>query len=246
MVEMIRGAAPADGSWFAGGVVLGPDDQIAVYREQFRMRMWDALVDDVAGLHHLLGAPAYHDAEDDHPYWRYLADHPPDSWTLARIADHLADWLAKDGAPAEQVEMARLDAAVQHGFTAADGHTPRPEELQAVLGGADLRLALQPHVRLLRFTRGVQRVRSALLSGAEVPALVEGDFRLAVFRVERQMRHLECEPGEWALLDAFSAGADLGGALEAALAETGDAAVLGQRLGAWFQRFTERGLLQIA
>src|SRR5687767_793023 len=97
MVLMIRGAVEADGALFSGGPTLSPLDQIEVYREQFRMRMWDALLEEIPGLAKWLGDDA------DDMVWAFLADHPPDSWTLARIADPLADWMAARGRPGVEV-----------------------------------------------------------------------------------------------------------------------------------------------
>src|SRR5688500_11772041 len=106
MAEMVRGAAPADGARFAGGPVLGPSEQIGIYREQYRLRMWDAFVEEIPGLRVLLGDDL------ERVVWGYLADCPPDSWTLARITNRLPGWLEAHGAPAAHVDMARLDAAV--------------------------------------------------------------------------------------------------------------------------------------
>ena len=55
MVAMIRGAEPLEPDWFTGGPVLGPAEQIGVYRDQYRLRMWNTLVDEVPGTLALLG-----------------------------------------------------------------------------------------------------------------------------------------------------------------------------------------------
>lgn len=239
MVEMIRGAREADGALFAGGPTLSPLDQIEVYREQFRLRMWDALLEEIPGLAKWLG-----DDVDD-VAWAYLADHPPESWTLARIADRLADWMEARGRPAVEVDVARLDAAVMAGFVAGEGRIPRPDELDAAMRG-ELRIRLQPHVRLLRARWSVHRWRSVALADQAAPPPVEGDFTLVVFRVDRKMRHLEVEPAAWALLRALDGGASLDEALGAALAEAGDVQQLVAKLPGWFQLFTQRGLLELA
>lgn len=237
MIAMIRGVEPLDGGLFAGGA-LSPVEQIGVYREQYRLRMWDAVVEEIPGLMHLLG-----DGAGD-VIWPFLDDHPPSSWSLQHIVDPLADWLAARGAPIEQIEMARLDRAVMRGFLAAAGRTPTPADLARVQSGA-LRLRLQPAVTLLRSTRSVHRLRTAVLGEGEVPALEAGDFPLAVFRVDRLMRHLELEPGAYALLDAIARGRTLEESLGDALAAVGDADQLGRSVGGWFQRFVERGLIEI-
>ena len=49
-VEMVRGAAPLEGTWFAGGQGLSPVEQIGVYRDQFRMRLGESLSAELPGL----------------------------------------------------------------------------------------------------------------------------------------------------------------------------------------------------
>lgn len=238
MIAMIRGAEPLSGEWFAGGA-LSPVEQIDVYRDQYRMRITDALVEEIPGLLHLLGD----DAES--LLWRYLDDHPPTSWSLNDIAVPLATWLADHKAPAEHIEMALLDRAVMRGFIAADGHTPRPEQLQGAMSGA-LRLRLQPAVTLLRLTRSVHRLRTAILNDEAAPALESGDFPVAVFRLDRGMRHLELDVGAYTVLDALDRGRSLEESLGEAMTAVGDPEVFARSVGAWFQRFVERALIEIA
>lgn len=231
LVEMIRGAAPLDGAWFRGGPALRPDDQIHIYREQFWMRLGEAAAEDVPGLAALLG-------EALEPLLRtYLLDCPPQTWTLTHVTAGLAEWLERRGAPPEQVDMARLDRAVSEGFLAAD---PRP----LVLAGADARLRLAPPVTLLRPRTPVHRLRSAAMLGEATPELVAGDHPLVIYRVDREMRHWEAPPHAWSLLAAFGAGASIAGAVAAA----GEAGVpeeaLATHIGAWFQAFGARGLLE--
>lgn len=235
MVEMIRGAAPADDAWFAGGPILSPAEQLEVYREQYRLRMWDALWEEIPGVRHLLG-----DGLDD-VVWGYLADCPPRTWTLGDIADRLADWLAARGAPEAHVDMARLDRAVMKGFVAADGVTPTAEALATMPP-----LRLQPHVTLLRLRANVHEVRSAVVSGAPPPALAAGDFPVVIFRRDLRMRHAEVEPGAFAVLEALSGGATVDRAVEAALAVVGDVPALVAKLPVWFRFFGERGLVELA
>lgn len=237
MVAMIRGAAPLSGDLYAGSSTLTGEEQIAIYAEQYRMRLWDAFADEVPGYLALAG-----DAGED-VVWAFLGEHPPDHWSLGRVAEGFADWLASRGAPVEHVEMARLDHAVMRGFLAADGHTPRPEQLAQALTGA-LRLTLQPHVRLLAVTTSVQRTRSVWSEGGAQPPVVPGAFGLAVYRVDRAMRHVELEPGAFAALSALAAGCTLEDAVAAAVAAEPDRAPA--RLSAWFASFVERGLVQVA
>jgi len=236
MVEMIRGAVPASGEWFTGNDRLTPEEQISIYQEQYRLRMWDAITEDIPGLMLLLGEDA------DEVLWAYLDEHPPDSWTLARIADRLPDWLERRGAPAEQVDMARLDRLVLQGFVAADGLVPTAADLA---GGERVRLSLQPYVGLLRARFNVHHLRSASLAGEPAPELRLGDYCIGIFRIDRQMRHIELEPGAYAILEAIGRGDGLEMAVEAAVREVGSVEQVVPKISGWFQRFVERRLLQV-
>ncbi|HHO52591.1 MAG TPA: DUF2063 domain-containing protein [Deltaproteobacteria bacterium] len=241
MVEMIRGAAPVRGDWFAGGPVCSPEEQIGIYVQQYRLRLYDALLDEVPGLAALLQG----DDEEagERLLRRYLADHPPSSWTLNRIADALPGWLAEQpGVGAHLVEMALLDRAVQEGFDAAEGRPIQPAELATMP-----RLQLQPHVRLLRLRHNVHSLRSAALSRRPLPGLQAADFPLVVFRRGRKMRHWVVPLPAWGILQGIAAGRGVPEAIEDVFARgLVDAEHLTDEIGTWFRDFSERSLVQLA
>jgi hypothetical protein len=233
MLEAIRGAEDPDVSWFAGGPVLGPREQIGVYENQYRLRIYDALVEDVPGLARWLGDRA------EEVLWAYLRDCPPRSFTLNRVADRLVGWLISSGAPSAQVEMARMDEAVMAGFEALDADPIDPAELAAMPP-----LELQPHVGLLRLRHDVHDWRSAVLVEGREPELSDGDFCVVVFRVRRRMRHIEVDHGAFRLLELVRDGVDLPEALERLVDEGMDVAELGVSVREWFELFGECGWLQ--
>jgi hypothetical protein len=235
MVEMIRGAAPLSGDWFTGGPVCTPDDQIAIYADQYRQRLLGALREEMIGLRHLLGE------QTDAVFWRYLADHPPRSWTLNRVADDLPGWLATQPEATDAlIDMARLDRAVQRGFEAADGRVLTPADLAA----PPERLALAPHVSLLWLTTNVHLVRSALLSGTEPPAVREAHVHLVVFRRGIKMRHWAVGPAIFALLEGIAEGLPLAEAVEKPVRDGWmDPTTLSSEIGGWFESFAERRLV---
>ena len=233
LVEMVRGAAPLDGAWFGGGPTLSPEDQIHIYREQFWLRLGEAVTEDIPGLAQLLGE------EVEETVRAFLLDQPPASWTLTAVTVGLADWLVARGAPAEQVEMARLDRAVAVGFLAAEG---RPLDLAALSGATRLRLA--PHVTLLRLGAPLHRLRAAAMLGEAIPERISGDFPLVIYRAEREMRHWEAPADAWMLLSAFGPGASVAEAIAAAQAAGVAEDVLAAGISGWFQAYGSRGLLE--
>lgn len=240
MVEMIRGAAPADARWLTGSHSLSPRDQLGIYQRQYQLRIEGALMEDAPGLTGLLGPRGC--CETPQLLVDYLADHPSTSWSLDHLGRHLASWLQARGAPQQQVEMARLDEQVQRSFFAAEGQTPRPEQLAALPA-----LRLQPHVGLLRFTWDVHRWRSEHLADQQPGPLVQGDFTVVVYRLERRIRHIQMPPTAWRLLQLIEQGRGveeaLGQVIEEDLVKVED---LGAAVGDWFRLFTERGLVELA
>ena len=236
MVEMIRGAEPLRDDWFAGGPVCSPMQQIEIYRDQYRLRLVDALLEEIPGLRHLL------DDGGEELLWRYLLDRPSTSWTLNRIADRLPGWLERQEVAQHWIEMAYLDRAVQKGFEAACGTPIDPAALLTMPA-----LRLQPHVSLLRLSHNVHEIRSAALSGDEPPPLRPGDFPLVVFRRQLGMRHWVMPLGAWGILDGLADGLQVGAALDRVFARgLASAEVLGVEVAGWFKDFAERDLVELA
>lgn len=234
-LDTIRGIAPARPEWFTGGPGMTPELQATVYTDQYRMRLGDALRDEVVGLRH-------HAGEALEPLlFAFLRDHPSRTWTLNRVADGFADWLAGQGAPALWIELARLDHAVQAGFEAADGERLEPARLSGMPP-----LRLQPHASLLRTRHNVHELRSAALLDEPVPSVVEGDFPLVVFRVDRGMRHRVLDPALYVVLEEIGRGSDVGAALDRSLARGVPPEVLLPNLATWFAELAERDILGLA
>lgn len=231
LAAMIRGVAPARADWLAPGHGLAPEAQLAVYREQYRLRLSAALEANYPGLCALLGGCA------GHTLLPVLEEHPSRSFTLERVGLELPEWLESRGAAPEQVDMARLDRAIAAGFNAADGAPLQPDTLTP---HTPLRLA--PHVTLLRVGWSVHAWRAQALGGEDPAPLQPGDFPLVVYRRERRMRHLVLPPAAWELVRALD-GRSLAQGLEAALAAGADAGELAAGVGSWMQLFAGRGLL---
>jgi hypothetical protein len=234
VAAMILGQAELEGSLLAGSPTLGPLQQLQIYRDQYLLRVPQALAQDRPGLHALLGAdwPALCSA--------YLLAHPPRSWSLEHLPYALEAFLRERGAPASQIAMCRLDEAVQSSFFAAPGQTPRPDQLAGLP-----ELALQPHVRLLRLPVDVHLFRSAVLAKEATEPLRPGDFPLVVHRRERGVRHTVLSPGAWAVLEGLQRGLPTETALAEAVAGLPEQG-LSDQVAAWFRLFVARELVQLA
>lgn len=231
MAAVIRGVAPADASWFTGGPTVTPGEQIAIYQNQYRLRMYDALAEEIPGFTAFVGDDA-HDL-----IWAYLEAFPPSTWTLNRIAADFIAWTESVGLSDERVDMARLDLAVAASFEAPWG---TPLQVEQLISTPHLRLA--PHARLLRLRSNVHLIRSASLRKKDAPELVVMDRPLLVFRRGLRVRHMELPLAQWSLLAALDRGEDLGTALEQIVAQWPE--VVGE-LGTWFKTFAETDWVQV-
>ncbi|MFT4623253.1 MAG: hypothetical protein ACI8PZ_001909 [Myxococcota bacterium] len=234
-VDQVRGASPGQPEWFAGGPRLDAALQLAVYQQQYVQRMVGAVRAEVPGLAHLVGGGI------DDLLWAYLGDHPSLSWTLNQVADELPAWLGARGAPRVQVDMARVDLAVQRAFDAADSPPPEPGALLTAR-----RLELAPHVRLLRVGSNVHQVRSRALAGEATDAPVMGVHTVVIHRVARRMRHWGAPRGAFALLEAFEEGLSLADALEQVFARgLLDPERAAADVESWFTTFAKKELLRV-
>ena len=233
-VAQIAGRAPLDGTLFSGGPTLSPLAQVGIYRDQYRLRLTEAIRDDLRGLGSLLGRDAL-----DPLIEAFLLAHPSRSWSLSAASRPFADWYATREPAVHLLEMARIDLAVQHGFTAASGQALTLADL---VGVPDL--ALAPHATLLWNTTNVHQLRSALLGGRDAPALERQEVPLVLYRQDLAMRHLELEPGAWQILQEIAEGASLIDAIEAAVRSGAIAPeAVESSVGPWFQLFAGRGLV---
>lgn len=233
MIDMIRGVAPLQGDFFAGGAVLDPVRQIGVYEMMYRVRLYEALVEELRGTAHLLGD------QTEETLRAYLRDHPSTTWTLNRVADHFVAWMSRRNATDDLIDMARLDHAVQAVFEATDEPGLRPDQL-----GAMPPLRLHRAVRLLRLGCNAHDIRSAVLTGGAVPPLTRRPVTLLVFRRDIRVRHWEVPAPAFALLERIEAHGDFAlAADEVVTAGVVTPEALAAGVAAWFRDFAERQVL---
>jgi len=154
---------------------------------------------------------------------RYLRQHPPHSYTLAKLADHLAEYLDATR-PADWgqfvVELIRLERAIDRVFDA-----PGPEGLPLFVLPPDAddstRLTFVPGFALDAFSYPVSTFFTALKAGEE-PAWPERSNQfVALLRRDYLVRRHELTATQYALLLSLRGGATLGESL-AALADSSE------------------------
>jgi hypothetical protein len=167
----------------------------------------------------------------------FLQAYPPSSYTLARLADKLADYL-ETTRPADWgafvVELVRLEQAIDRVFDAPGPETLPPFALPASPDDS-LRLQLIPGFELHQFSYPVSEFYSAWKAGREAAWPKPSEQFTALLRRDYIVRRYELTAGQHAVLAAIRSGAVLEEAITSAASITdGDLESLTRQFHDWF------------
>jgi hypothetical protein len=237
-------------------------ERLEIYNRQYWFRLLSSMMEDFPGLRAVLG-----DRRFDAMCKAYLVDCPSRSFTLRNLGAQLESWLRKHprwAGPkhALAVDIARLEWADIEAFDGAAEPVLRPENLGAD-AGANLRLKLQPYVRLLDlkypvddlllevrkeededtdFASNAFQERHKRKRVQAVAKLKPAAIFLAVHRVDDSVYFRRIEREEFAILSALRAGKTLGQAIEAAFKKsTVPVQERATVLQDWFQNWSTLG-----
>lgn len=234
---MVTGASPPSkeeaSAWFTGGPGVDPAGQIAVYREQYRLRHLATLGEALPATAHLAGD------RFEELGLAYLHDRPPTDWTLDRLGDGFPSWLADRGAAADLCEAAAVDMAVHRAGRAAAAPVLPVETLTE-----DKPLTWSPGVAVLTLGAPWHDYRRAVCAGQRPRPPGSQHQIVAVYRVDNAVTDRRLDPWEAALLRQFEQPHTVTAAVEAIVAAGAPAGLLQRSLGGWFRRFAERRLLR--
>ncbi len=240
--ERMRNTAPDGKSMRAyASRFIKPNDRLTsferleIYNRQYWFRVLSSMIEDFPGLRAVLG-----DRRFDAMSKAYLVDCPSRSFTLRNLGSRLEAWLRKHPkwAGAKQalaLDIARLEWADIEAFDGKAETPLRPEDLAAE-AGANLRLRLQPYVRLLDLKYPVDDLLLEVRKEDEDTDFASNAFQekhkrkrvravaklkpaaifLAVHRVDDSMYFRRIEREEFAILSALRGAKGLGKAIEAA------------------------------
>lgn len=221
--------------WIRSKESFSPAEQLAVYTNAYRYRLYDSTAEDYPVLQHYLGEEAFRAL-----VWDYVNHAQPTHFNIARYT------LAFPGFVKEQLpqnlcayELSQLETAI---VQLADLKELPPLEEQHLNGMTpDLFMQAQLHPRaalqLLCFDYAVNDYYRAVMD-EEQPAQPQAQAScLAVFRHEDRIWRMELEPAEYALLQKLFSGVRVGEALES----MGDE--YAEKISSWFSRWMRNGLL---
>ena len=132
-------------------------ERLEIYSRSYWYRLLDSLYEDFPGLRAVLGQRAFGRLAK-----AYLADRPSASWTLRNLGSRLEEWLRSNPEFAGDrlalaLDMIRLEWAHIEAFDEKDETVLGPEDLLEL--GPGLRIALQPHIRLIELHYPVDDLR---------------------------------------------------------------------------------------
>lgn len=230
------------------------EERMAVYAQAYWARLLECLREEFPIVRATAGEEAF-----DMLAVGYLATFPSRSYTLGRLSDKFAEYLASSAAESGDdlfgpflAELARLEQAVNETFDAAGGETLgylQADALRQIPANeqAALLLKLLPTVRLLAFDFDVQSFYTAARRDPQqLPEPARQPCFVALSRRAYVVRRLQFTPVQFAILAAIQAGRPLGEALNGALQNVADDTELPDAgvLAAWFAEWAEAGLFQ--
>lgn len=243
-----RPAQPAADDDAAAAIVrpsdrLAPTQRLHIYTGMYFLRLFEVMTDDFPTTRHLLGEEEWNDVVRG-----YLTVHPSRSWTLDRLGDRFARYLAgRDDLPRHALlaDVARIEFAMSEVFSAPDGPIMTPEQFAAVAPEQWAGTGLQPQsgFQLLAFDHPVAPILNAVKHDEPLPSLEPSPSWAAIYRKDFLAWRRNLTRPMFAALESLAQGEPIPAALEAAAAVwDGSDEELEQAVFAWFQEWVAEGL----
>ena len=266
--ERMQRRAPGGGSMkrYASRFIKPNDrltsfERLEIYNRQYWFRVLSALSEDFPGLRAVIG-----DRPFDAMAKAYLVANPSRSFTLRDLGSRLESWLRKNPEWLGQnrqlaLDIVRLEWADIEAFVGKAEPALRLEDIPRK-AGSNLKLTLQPYVKLLSFRYPVDDLLLEVRKEDEdtdfasnaiserrkrkrvraVAKLRPAQIFLAVHRVDYSVYFRRLAPEEFAILTALQRRKTLGSAVEFAFHKSAIAAEeRALTVQTWFQTWAELG-----
>lgn len=212
-------------------------ERLEIYNRQYWFRLITAVSEDYPALNALLGPKRF-----DALVLAYLGEHPSTSWILRDLGAKLPAFLDArpefgDRRHRLSVDVANLELAYVDAFDGKQINPLTAEEAQAI--GADSRLLLQPHLRLLELAYPVDNLVLAVkketpeldivssaatqrdaTDRAKIPPIKREAVFLAVHRYDDSVYYRRLEKETFLLLRGLRSGASVAVAASQAFAQS--------------------------
>lgn len=230
------------------------EQRLNVYHQAYFARLIGCLEEQFPAVESVIGESLFRQFAAG-----YLEQHPPDQYTLARLADHFAEFLDRTRPPQSPaagapdgtqfvVDLARLEWHIDQVFDgpgveqqptldASQLQSIRPEDWPAAC------LTPAPCLRLLEFATPVSRWYTEFRAGRDAAIPPGEPSYLALSRREYVVQRHELSQAQYALLSRLVAGETIGAAINNHLAATDDDDIdqLAASLQNWFSQWAAAG-----
>jgi Putative DNA-binding domain len=127
--------------------ILSSFERLEIYNRQYWFRVLSSFAEDFSGLRTVVGTRKFEGLMR-----AYLTECPSESFTLRNLGSHLEEWLLSNPqwiTPRESLalDMVRLEWAHIEAFDGGYESNLTPADIQSA--GLELRVSLQPYIRLL-------------------------------------------------------------------------------------------------
>jgi uncharacterized protein (UPF0276 family) len=229
-------------TWIRAKAQFAPADQLAVYVNAYRFRLFDVTSEDYPVLEHYLGKDVFSGLVTD-----FVNSVPSDHFNVGRYAAHLPDYIKKyipDNAFA--LELAKLENAVSQLCDAQETIPLEPSHLEGITPEALMESILYPRkaLQLFAFEYPVNAYYRAFKEEQSPSAPALEKSYVVVFRHDDVVWRMDIDATEYALLNQLFSGMPVGEALEAIQAELDiPEDELMATLSEYFARWMRNGLL---
>jgi hypothetical protein len=180
--------------------------RLGVYSNAYRIRLADALGDNMPNLRALLGEEEFGTVAA-----RYVDEHPSQFASIRWFGDRLAHELERSHPEQPWIaELARWEWLLAAAFDAQDAPTIGIESLATIAPGdwGDLRLEFHPSVQVLELSSNAQALFKALADEQPPPepAILDRPQPWLLWRQDLKTQYRSLEPDETAALAAMRSG----------------------------------------
>lgn len=231
--------------WIRSKAEFAPKDQLAVYVNAYRYRLYDVTAEDYPVLEYCLGSEAFEKLINDFVNSAHSAH-----FNVGRYAAQLPEFLAKQKmGDAFARELCVLENALSQLTDPQETVALAPEHLAGIAPEALMESLLHPRaaLQLFAFAYPIDDYYTAVKNDEAPAPPAPRTSWLAVYRHEDVVWRIALEENEYHLLQKLFSGLSIAEAMEAVQNErkiTDDA--LAGNLGTWFARWMRNGLLAYA
>jgi hypothetical protein len=216
-------------------------ERLAIYRDAYRARLVECLVDDYPAVLHALGHDAFESLCE-----RYLDRHPSTSPSLNFFGRHFASFCRGSGDPCADfiTELATLEWSMVEVLHAAPADNLSLDELSAVplTAWESARFVPSQTVRVFQFDYPINAFYQAFRQG-DAPEVPSGSrTATAVFRDGATLWRMELSPPMYQLLRSLLDGAPLGAALTTLVESGGLGEDQAPQVMVWFRDWVRHGI----